>query len=97
MEKIGDGAFATVLKCRDRRSNNYFACKKIDKNRMRALFRKNAEKIEHRIASELAVSRRLCHENIVKIFDSYQESRYHFLVMELMNGGELFEFLMQST
>ena len=64
---------------------------------MRALFRKNVEKIEHRIASELAVSRRLCHENIVKIFDSYQESRYHFLVMELMNGGELFEFLMQST
>ena len=28
LEKIGDGAFATVLKCKHRKSNKYFACKK---------------------------------------------------------------------
>ncbi|CAN0468583.1 unnamed protein product [Discosporangium mesarthrocarpum] len=31
------------------------------------------------------------HENIVKLFDFYEEKHFYYLVMEILNGGELFD------
>ena len=31
----------------------------------------------------------ISHPNIVTIFDTYENDKYYYIVMELMNGGEL--------
>lgn len=31
------------------------------------------------------------HENIVKLYDFYEEKHFYYLVMEILNGGELFD------
>ena len=35
--------------------------------------------------------RRLRHNNIVQLYDTYDEKNYVYLVMELVTGGELFD------
>ena len=92
---IGEGAFATVFKCRDNRSGALRACKRIDKKKMRAILRCTKRQIEERVATEIIVASRVVHENVCRIYDSFAESRYHYVVMELMEGGELFDYVIE--
>lgn len=39
---------------------------------------------------------RLDHANIVKYYESYQDEKKIYLVMEYVNGGELFEKIKSS-
>lgn len=34
---------------------------------------------------------KLNHENIVKLYEFYEEKHFYYLVMEILNGGELFD------
>ena len=40
---------------------------------------------------EARICRKLQHPNIVRLHDSIQEENYHYLVFDLVTGGELFE------
>jgi calcium-dependent protein kinase len=42
---------------------------------------------------EVAVARKLNHPNIAKIYETYQDKRYFFIVMEYCEGGELLEYI----
>lgn len=44
-----------------------------------------------RIRTEVATMKKLTHPNICKLFETYQQGRFMFLVMELCTGGEVFE------
>jgi len=43
------------------------------------------------IRQEVAILQRLDHPNIVKYYETYDDVKYLYLVMELCSGGELFE------
>uniref|UniRef100_A0A0A9WPF4 calcium/calmodulin-dependent protein kinase n=2 Tax=Miridae TaxID=30083 RepID=A0A0A9WPF4_LYGHE len=48
---------------------------------------KNFQKLER----EARICRKLQHPNIVRLHDSIQEENFHYLVFDLVTGGELFE------
>ena len=45
---------------------------------------------------EIAVLRLVNHPNVMKLFDVYETSRYLFLVLEYVQGGELFDHLVRK-
>ena len=52
----------------------------------------NKEEIEA-IRKEVAILQTLDHPNIVKYYETYDDIKYQYLVMELCSGGELFDKL----
>jgi calcium/calmodulin-dependent protein kinase (CaM kinase) II len=44
-----------------------------------------------KLEREARICRKLQHPNIVRLHDSIQEENYHYLVFDLVTGGELFE------
>jgi serine/threonine protein kinase len=43
------------------------------------------------IKEEVSILTKLDHPNIVKYYETYIDEKYIYLVMEYINGGELFE------
>ena len=41
------------------------------------------------LQNEIDILKHVDHPNIVKLFDIYEDDKYFFLVMELMQGGEV--------
>ncbi|XP_012515455.1 PREDICTED: ribosomal protein S6 kinase alpha-5 [Propithecus coquereli] len=77
---LGEGSFSICRKCTHKKSNQAFAVKIISK-RMEANTQKEITALK------------LCegHPNIVKLHEVFHDQLHTFLVMELLNGGELFE------
>ncbi|XP_040831093.1 ribosomal protein S6 kinase alpha-5 isoform X3 [Ochotona curzoniae] len=77
---LGEGSFSICRKCVHKKSNQEFAVKIISK-RMEANTQKEITALK------------LCegHPNIVKLHEVFHDQLHTFLVMELLNGGELFE------
>lgn len=46
---------------------------------------------------EIQVLKQLDHPNIIKLYDIFEEEKYLCLVIELMEGGELFDQLESLT
>eukprot|EP00354_Favella_ehrenbergii_P001237 CAMPEP_0170471980 /NCGR_PEP_ID=MMETSP0123-20130129/14092_1 /TAXON_ID=182087 /ORGANISM="Favella ehrenbergii, Strain Fehren 1" /LENGTH=138 /DNA_ID=CAMNT_0010739955 /DNA_START=60 /DNA_END=477 /DNA_ORIENTATION=- len=78
---IGKGSFASVRKGRSRATGEKVAIKVIAK-------RKLTEDDKVGLQNEIDILKQVDHPNIVKLFDIYEDDKYFFLVMELMQGGE---------
>lgn len=51
--------------------------------------RKLTEEDKVGLQNEIDILKQVDHPNIVKLFDIYEDDKYFFLVMELMQGGEV--------
>lgn len=59
---------------------------------MKMISKKKMKKSEEdRLFDELAILRDIDHPNIVKVFEHFQDEKYHYLISEYCKGGELFE------
>ncbi|KAJ2770494.1 hypothetical protein IWQ57_002639, partial [Coemansia nantahalensis] len=91
--RIGRGGFGRVYRARPRNARQYglgaefVAIKVVDK---RALKDSAAEM---RLATEVAVHESVNHPNVVQLFDSFEDGRYVYLVMEYCEGGDLWRHL----
>ncbi|KAL7057565.1 hypothetical protein AAHC03_016920 [Spirometra sp. Aus1] len=83
-EELGRGAFSVVKRCIQLSTNLEFAAKIISTAK---LSQRDMQKLER----EARICRRLKHPNIVRLHDSIQEENHHYLVFDLVTGGELFE------
>ncbi|XP_014599639.1 PREDICTED: calcium/calmodulin-dependent protein kinase type II alpha chain isoform X2 [Polistes canadensis] len=83
-EELGKGAFSVVRRCVQKSSGLEFAAKIINTKKLSA---RDFQKLER----EARICRKLQHPNIVRLHDSIQEENYHYLVFDLVTGGELFE------
>ncbi|MBL8817459.1 MAG: protein kinase [Planctomyces sp.] len=83
MEKIGAGGMGQVFKARHRRMNRLVAVKLLP-----PAMTKNKAAIA-RFEREVRAAARLRHPNIVAADDADQANGLHFLVMELVEGGDL--------
>ncbi|OMJ68957.1 hypothetical protein SteCoe_33457 [Stentor coeruleus] len=83
-KKIGGGSFGTVWLAHRKDNHKYkFAIKKINK--------KEVENTElDLLRREIDVLREVDHPNIIKFYDTYEDSNHIFIVMEYCSGGELF-------
>lgn len=89
-ETIGQGAFATVKKVIERSSGDSYAVKIINRRRAIHAGGKGAMLGVNR---ELEILRKLDHPNIVRLKSFYEDVENYYLVMELVPGGDLMDFV----
>jgi calcium/calmodulin-dependent protein kinase (CaM kinase) II len=83
-EELGKGAFSIVKRCVQKSTGLEFAAKIINTKKLTS---RDFQKLER----EARICRKLQHPNIVRLHDSIQEENFHYLVFDLVTGGELFE------
>ncbi|XP_042148190.1 calcium/calmodulin-dependent protein kinase type II delta chain isoform X13 [Ixodes scapularis] len=83
-EELGKGAFSIVRRCVQKSTGLEFAAKIINTKKLSS---RDFQKLER----EARICRKLNHPNIVRLHDSIQEEGYHYLIFDLVTGGELFE------
>ena len=80
---LGQGSFGTVYLVKNKKLNNNFAMKIIEKS-------SNDEEKEDEIKNEINILRKLDHPNILKINDFFSTKKEYFLITEFCPEGELF-------
>ncbi|CAM5087311.1 unnamed protein product [Natator depressus] len=92
-EELGSGQFAIVKKCREKSTGVEYAAKFIKKRQSRAS-RRGVRREE--IEREVNILQQILHANIIKLHDVYENRTDMVLILELVSGGELFDFLAQK-
>ncbi|XP_072304967.1 calcium/calmodulin-dependent protein kinase IGb [Eucyclogobius newberryi] len=81
MEELGSGAFSEVYMVKEKKTGKTFAMKCVKKK----------QKQDLNLENEIAVLRRIKHENVVEMEDLYESDSHYYLIMQLVSGGELFD------
>lgn len=86
---IGEGSFAVVRKGIKKSTNTEVAIKIIDKSTL--------EKDDQlALQTEVEILSQIDHPNIVKLFEVYDEKSKFYMIMEVMEGGELFDRIVEK-
>ncbi|KAM4599087.1 calcium/calmodulin-dependent protein kinase type II subunit gamma isoform 14-T14 [Fundulus diaphanus] len=83
-EELGKGAFSVVRRCVKKSTGQEYAAKIINTKKLSG---RDHQKLER----EARICRMLKHPNIVRLHESISEEGFHYLVFDLVTGGELFE------
>ncbi|XP_019947606.1 calcium/calmodulin-dependent protein kinase type 1D [Paralichthys olivaceus] len=87
-ELLGTGAFSEVVLAQEKLTGRMFAVKCIPKKALKGK--------ESSIENEIAVLRKIKHENIVALEDIYESPDHLYLIMQLVSGGELFDRIVEK-
>lgn len=79
---IGTGTYGSVVKAVNKSTRAIRACK--------SMARKNI-KNESRFREEIELMKKLDHPNIIRLFETFEDHKYIYLILELSTGGELFD------
>jgi len=102
---LGTGAFSTVRFIEDRITRDKYAVKEIDKSKVHTKRKKGSNNHNHNHCSsgfngysnrlkEVEIMLRLQpHPNIVNTYDIFENLRHIYLIIEYMEGGELFDII----
>ncbi len=81
LERVGRGGSATVLKVLDHELEEQCALK---------IFHLTGSEADlQRFKREVSLSRKIVHENVIKLYDIGSEAGHYFLTMELLEGEDL--------
>ena len=81
--ELGSGSYGTVKKVKHKKLGEYRAMKIISKK-------------SESSQNEVDILRKISHPNIVNIFEIYEDSKKYYIMMEICEGGELFEAISQQ-
>ncbi|KAJ8439448.1 hypothetical protein Cgig2_021562 [Carnegiea gigantea] len=87
---IGRGAFGEVRLCREKKSGNIYALKKLKKSEMLSRGQVEHVKAERNLLAEMES------HYIVKLYYSFQDADYLYLIMEYLPGGDMMTLLMRE-
>ncbi|KAJ4774277.1 Serine/threonine-protein kinase CBK1 [Rhynchospora pubera] len=87
---IGKGAFGEVRICKEKTTGNVYAMKKLKKSEMLRRGQVEHVKAERNLLAEVDSN---C---IVKLYCSFQDSDYLYLIMEYLPGGDMMTLLMRK-
>ncbi|THG17733.1 hypothetical protein TEA_030149 [Camellia sinensis var. sinensis] len=87
---IGRGAFGEVQLCREKKSGNIYAMKKLKKSEMLKRGQVEHVRAERNLLAEVASH---C---IVKLYYSFQDAEYLYLIMEYLPGGDMMTLLIRE-
>lgn len=92
--ELGIGSTSKCFRCvkRNDPKNTEYACKIIDKG----LIESNYSGMMEQYAAEIKVLEMLSHPNIVKLEDYFETHERIYIVLELMTGGELFDYVVDK-
>jgi calcium-dependent protein kinase len=86
-KKLGEGSYGSVCKATNISTKAIRAVKTIAKSQL-----KNSDKFRQ----EIAIMKMMDHPNIIKLYESFEDHRNIYLVMELCAGGELFDKIIEA-
>ncbi|KAL3828061.1 hypothetical protein ACJIZ3_016863 [Penstemon smallii] len=87
---IGKGAFGEVRVCREKTTGSVYAMKKLKKSEMLRRGQVEHVKAERNLLAEVDSN---C---IVKLYCSFQDDEYLYLIMEYLPGGDMMTLLMRK-
>lgn len=87
---IGKGAFGEVRVCKEKATGNVYAMKKLNKSEMI-----RRRQVEH-VKAERDVLAHVDSDYIVKLYCSFQDKEFLYLIMEYLPGGDLMTMLMKK-
>jgi calcium-dependent protein kinase len=85
---IGQGTFAVVVTATHIQSGEPRAIKIIAKSKQAG--------VSERRLKEVEILRKLEHQNIVRLYEFFEDEDYYYLVNELCNGGELMDKILSQ-
>jgi calcium/calmodulin-dependent protein kinase I len=88
--QLGAGAFSVVKEGTNKKLGGTYAIKIVTKAKL-------TEEDEAALQDEISVLKELQHPNIIRLYDVFDEKQYYYLVTECMNGGELFDRIVQKS
>ena len=91
-EEIGVGSTSKCFRCVRKSDGQSFACKVIDKKQVELKF----NGLLDQFFVEIKVLKALNHPNIIRLEDTYETSERIYMVMEMMVGGELFDYVVEK-
>ena len=91
INKLGKGSFGSVYKVKHKITGEIRAMK-IIKN---TTVTDNSGEANKKFLKEIQVLKELEHPNIIKIFEYYIDNKYHYIITELLTGGELYETIVK--
>jgi len=86
-KKLGEGSYGSVSQAKSKQGGARRAVKAIPKQQM-----KNVERFQQ----EIALMKMMDHPNIIKLYETFEDRRVIYLVMELCTGGELFDRIIEA-
>lgn len=86
---IGDGHFSVVYCCMDKSNQQFCALKLIDKSKCRGR--------DDMIYNEVKILKQLNHPNVVKLIEEFDHSTQLYLILELVQDGDLFDAISTVT
>ena len=87
LSELGSGVSGTVCEAESISTKAKFAIKRINKSTI---------KFKDNIVKEAELNRQLNHPNIIKCYDIYEDESTISFVLELGEGGDLFDFIINS-
>ena len=87
---LGRGAKSHVYEVSSRKSGSHYALKIIDKSKLQG------QNLTERLKDEIEIQSGLQHENILQLYEWFEDADSYYLVLELCKGGELGTFLKKS-
>ncbi|OHT04497.1 CAMK family protein kinase [Tritrichomonas foetus] len=84
---VGEGSFSVVKLAYLPSARLYYACKIIERSRLRQ------SDLEKRFENEIRIHQQLHHPGIVELCDIYKDKDFFYIVMEFCPGGELFQYI----
>jgi len=89
---LGVGSTSTVQQCRHRQTGTIYACKVIDVQQIEERFQGMMVQFQ----TEIDALRQLQHPGIIGLYDVYLTPHKIYIIMECMQGGELFDYVVQK-
>jgi calcium/calmodulin-dependent protein kinase I len=86
MEELGAGIHASVKRGRNKKTKELVAVKCIDKDNMKP----------KQLDREIQILSSLSHPNVISLKDVFEDVKYVYLVLELVEGGELFDKIVKD-
>lgn len=87
-EQLGKGHFGVIWTCVEKKTGKAYACKTIDKDKMKSAEARLAVRLEVGLAAYLRG-----HPNVVEFKSVHEDVKSLHMVMELCQGGDLFSLL----
>ena len=90
IKMLGKGKFSTVYLCRandnEEGEDDMVAMKLIDKQQL-------TRQERDFLRDEIQIIRSICHPNVVEMRDAFETHQHMYIMMEVIEGGELFEHI----
>lgn len=93
LEVLGVGSTSTVHRCVHKQTGEQYACKVIDCQ----LIEERFQGMMTQFQTEIEALRKLQHPSIIRLYDVFIKTEDKiFIIMEMMEGGELFDYVVQK-